>query len=96
MRDLLIMALIGVGTLGMRAFFIVRTTALPASLERFVRHAKPAILAALVGGSMVGGEGGLGPGALGALAVAWILARRGASMPIVLVAGMAVALALPG
>lgn len=91
MGDFLILGLIGVGTLGMRAVFLVTPARLPGVVERGMQHAKPAILAALVGAFVAGGEGGLAIAPLAALGVAAVLARRGASMIVVLVAAMVVA-----
>lgn len=95
MRELLVFSLIGGGTLAMRAVFILTTIRLPDSVERAMRHAKPAILAALVGGFLAGGESGITPGTVGALAVAAVLAKRGSHMLVVLSAALAVAVLLP-
>ena len=95
MRDLLIFALIGVGTLGMRALFLVSSARLPDRVEQAMRHAKPAILASLVGGFLAGGGGGVAPGTVAALGVAWVVARRGKSMLVVVAAGLATALLIP-
>lgn len=92
MRDLLVLVLIGLGTLGMRAVFIVSPARLPDAVERGMQHAKPAILAALVGAFVAGGEGGVAIGSVAALAVTVLLARRGASMMVVLAGAMAVAM----
>lgn len=93
MRDLLIMALIGLGTLGMRSLFLVGSARLPPRVERAMGHAKPAILASLVGAFLAGG-GGLRMNSVAALGVAWIVARRGRGMPVVLASGLIVAFVL--
>lgn len=93
MRDLLIMSIIGLGTLGMRALFIVGSARLPQRMERAMTHAKPAILASLVGAFLAGGHG-VRIGSVAALAVAWVVARRGFGMPAVLASGLAMAFVL--
>ena len=92
MRDLLVLVLIGVGTLGMRAVFLVSPARLPEMVERGMRHAKPAILAALVGAFVAGGEGGIAVGSVAALIVTALLARRGANMIVALAGALAVAM----
>lgn len=94
MRDMAIMALVGGGTLAMRSIFIVGSAALPPVLERVMRHAKPAILAALVGGFLAGG-GGISFEGVAALAVAAVIAIRGGGMITMIGAGIAVAMILP-
>ena len=96
MREFLIFGLIALGTLGMRAVFLVSSARLPETVERYMRHAKPAILAALVGSSLAGGDGGMTIGSVAALVVAVLLARRGSGMMVVLAGAMAVATLLLG
>jgi branched-subunit amino acid transport protein len=94
MRDMLLMSIVGGGTLAMRSVFIVGSARLPASIERTMRHAKPAILAALVGSFLAGG-GGISLEGVVALAVAALVALRGGGMLTMIAAGIAVAVALP-
>jgi branched-subunit amino acid transport protein len=94
MRDIMIVALVGAGTLAMRSLFLVGGLSLPERWERRLGHAKPAILAALVGGFLAGAEDGIGPAAIISVGVAWLVARTGRSMLVVLGSGMAVALVL--
>jgi branched-subunit amino acid transport protein len=96
MRDVMIISLIGGGTLAMRALFIVGSFDLPSVVERIMRHAKPAILAALVGGSLIGGDGQLAARSVAALTLAWFMAKRGLSVLSILAAAVAVATLLPG
>ena len=95
-RDILIVALIGAGTLGMRALFMVGAVDLPARAEQWLTHAKPAILAALVGGFLAAGQQGLALASVAGVGVAWLLARRGMGMLTVLGAGMLTTLVIPG
>jgi branched-subunit amino acid transport protein len=94
MRDMAIMALVGGGTLVMRSVFIVGTASLPPALERVMRHAKPAILAALVGGFLAG-EGGVSFEGVAALSVATLIALRGGGLLLMIGAGIATAMLLP-
>jgi branched-subunit amino acid transport protein len=89
MREMAMMALVGGGTLAMRSVFIVGSASLPASVERILRHAKPAILSALVGSFVA--AGGVGWDEVLALAVAALVALRGGSMLLMIGAGVAVA-----
>lgn len=89
MREVAIMSLVGAGTLAMRSVFIVGSASLPRSLERTMRHAKPAILAALVGSFLAGG--GLTVQGVGALVVAALIGIRGGSMLLMIGGGVAVA-----
>jgi branched-subunit amino acid transport protein len=95
MRELIILATIGAGTLAMRALFLLTPIALPTSVERVMGHARPAILAALVGGFLAGGEGGINVATIGALAVTVVLARRGANMLVILTVALGLAFLLP-
>ena len=94
MRDMAIMALVGGGTLAMRSIFIVGSATLPPALERVMRHAKPAILAALVGGFLAG-ESGVSFEGVAALAVATLIAIRGGGMVTMIGVGIAAAMLLP-
>lgn len=90
MRETLMMAVVGSGTLAMRSIFIVGSMSLPPALERMMRHAKPAILAALVGGFLAGG-GDVSLDGVIALAVAGVVALRGGGMLTMIGAGILVA-----
>lgn len=94
MREMLIVSIVGAGTLAMRSVFIVGSATLPASVERLMRHAKPAILAALVGGFLVGADG-LSLNTMVALVVAGIATVRGAGMLTTIAIGVGVAFVLP-
>lgn len=94
MRDVAIMAFVGGGTLAMRSVFIVGSASLPPFLERVMRHAKPAILAALVGGFLAG-DGGVSFEGVAALSVAAVIALRGGGMLTMIGAGIATAMLLP-
>lgn len=94
MGDLMIFALIGVGTLLMRAVFLISPAGLPDAVQRAMQHSKPAILAALVGGFLAGGEGGIAVGSVAAITLAFVLARRGTSMVGVLAGAFIVAAVL--
>lgn len=89
MRDMAMMALVGGGTLAMRSVFIVGTAVLPPSVERVLRHAKPAILSALVGGFVA--TGGVGWEEVLALGIAALVGLRGGSMLLMIGAGVAAA-----
>lgn len=89
MRDVLLVVVVGAGTLAMRSAFIVGTATLGRRVARVMGHAKPAILAALVGSFLAGN--GLTPQSLAALAVAAVVAVRGGSMLVVIGAGVATA-----
>lgn len=92
MRDALLVAVVGGGTLAMRSAFVVGTATLGPRTARVMGHAKPAILAALVGSFLAGN--GLTLQSLSALAVAAIVAVRGGSMLAVIAAGVATATVL--
>lgn len=89
MRDALLVAVVGGGTLAMRSAFIVGTATLGPRTARVMGHAKPAILAALVGSFLAGD--GLTLQSLSALAVAAVVAVRGGSMLLVIGVGVATA-----
>lgn len=95
MREMLMMAVVGGGTLAMRSVFIVGSASLPPRVERLMRHAKPAILAALVGG-FLGGGGGVSLEGVAALAVAGLVALRGGGLLLMIGAGILAAGLLPG
>lgn len=94
MREMLMVSIVGAGTLAMRSVFIVGSASLPAAVERLMRHARPAILAALVGGFLVGADG-LSLNTLVALAVAGVATVRGAGMLTTIALGVATAFVLP-
>ncbi len=94
MRDVLIMGIVGGGTLAMRSFFIVGSASLPPRVARIMRHARPAILAALVGSFLGGGEGIRFDGVVG-LVAAWLVARLGGGMLLMLAAGILAAMLVP-
>jgi uncharacterized membrane protein len=89
MRELAMVAIVGGGTLAMRSIFIVGSARLPASIERAMTHAKPAILAALVGSFFA--TGGITLQGVAALSVATLVALRGGGMLTMMAAGVAVA-----
>ncbi|MCD2195377.1 AzlD domain-containing protein [Actinomycetospora endophytica] len=95
MRELLILAAIGVGTYAMRAVFLVRaSTDPPARLARLLPHVGPAVLAAITLPALLAPHGemswaGTVPSVLAALA-AWALWRRTAKLPIALFGGLGV------
>lgn len=90
MRDVLIVTLVGAGTLAMRALYLVGIGGVTLSdrSERWLAHAKPAILAALVGGFL--SAGGLSWAKVAGVAAAWGVARAGRGMLTVLACGTAV------
>lgn len=89
MREALLVAIVGGGTLAMRSAFIVGTATLGPRVARMMGHAKPAILAALVGSFLA--SSGLTVQSVSGLAVSAVFAIRGASMLMVIGAGIAVA-----
>ena len=90
MRDVLIVTLVGAGTLAMRALYLVGIGGVTLSerSQRWLTHAKPAILAALVGGFL--NAGGLTWAKVAGVAVAWAVARAGRGMLTVLACGTVV------
>lgn len=94
MRDVMVVGLVGAGTLGMRALFLVGGIGLPEQWQRLLGHARPAILAALIGGFLAAGSTGIGLREVSVVATAWVVARTGRGMVAALAAGMAVALLL--
>lgn len=94
MREMLMVSIVGAGTLAMRSVFIVGSATLTPSLERLMRHAKPAILAALVGGFLVGADG-ISLSTVAALVVAGIATVRGAGMLTTITLGVTTAFVLP-
>jgi branched-subunit amino acid transport protein len=93
-RDVLIVTLVGAGTLAMRALYLVGIggVTLPEGSQRWLTHAKPAILAALVGGFST--AGGLTWAKVVGVTVAWAVARAGRGMVTVLACGTAVTVVL--
>jgi branched-subunit amino acid transport protein len=97
---LLILALAGVASYGLRASFIATAGAfaLPASVDRLLRYARPAILAALVATSLARSAEGSGmplvPVEVLAAAVAGYVAWRTRNLLWTLLAGLGVLVAL--
>jgi branched-subunit amino acid transport protein len=96
MRDVIIVGLVGAGTLAMRALYLVGLGGVTLSerSERWLGHAKPAILAALVGGFLAGGEAGVTLASGAGVVAAWVVARTGRGILTVLAIGTAVTLLL--
>ncbi|HEY2220416.1 AzlD domain-containing protein [Actinomycetospora sp.] len=94
MRELLILAVIGLGTYAMRAVFLVRaTTDPPARLARLLPHVGPAVLAAITLPALLAPRGEMSwtesvPSLLAGL-VAWALWRRTTNLPVALFGGLA-------
>lgn len=94
MMDLLAFAAVGIGTLAIRAAFVVNPhMAVPARLERVLDHARPAILGALTAGFLA--RPGTGPSAAGiaGVVVTVLVMRRSRNLLVSLVAGIVVAAA---
>jgi branched-subunit amino acid transport protein len=94
-RELLVLAAIGLGTYAMRAVFLVTARSEPPVLVvRLLSHAGPAVLAAIVLPALIAPRGTVSVTeslpALGAAAVAWLLWRRTARLPLALFGGMGV------
>lgn len=89
MAELSIFVAAGLVTYAMRASFIVAgVRTVPPTIERALRHVKPAVLAALVAGSFLGPHGSaVDPAHVVALGVAVLVARRAGTIA-VLGAGM--------
>jgi branched-subunit amino acid transport protein len=94
MRELAILAVIGLGTYAMRAAFLVTARAdPPPRLARLLPHVGPAVLAAITLPALLAPRGEVSlteslPSVLAAL-VAWALWRRTASLPVALFGGLA-------
>lgn len=94
MRELLILAVIGLGTYAMRAAFLVTARAEPpARLARLLPHVGPAVLAAITVPALLAPHGAISlvetvPSLLAAV-LAWALWRRTASLPVALFGGLA-------
>ena len=93
MRELLILAAIGVGTYAMRAAFLVTArTEPPAAMARLLPYVGPAVLAAIVLPALLAPRGTVSVTeslpALAAAAVSWLLWRRTASLPVALFGGL--------
>lgn len=95
MRELLILAAIGLGTYVMRVVFLATATVRPsARLARLLPHVGPAVLAAITLPALLAPRGQVSwaesvPSLLAALA-AWALWRRTANLPVALFGGLAV------
>jgi branched-subunit amino acid transport protein len=93
-HDLLIVAVIGLGTYAMRAAFLVAASHQPpARVARLLPHVGPAVLAAITLPALLAPRGQLSlveaVPALLAAAAAWGLWRRTTSLPIALFSGLA-------
>lgn len=93
MRELLVLAAIGVGTYAMRAVFLVTARSEPpAAVARLLPYVGPAVLAAIVLPAVLAPRGTVSAAeslpALGAAAVSWLLWRRTASLPLALFGGL--------
>ena len=93
MRELLILAAIGVGTYAMRAAFLVTArTEPPAAMARLLPFVGPAVLAAIVLPALLAPRGTVSVTeslpALAAAAVSWLFWRRTSSLPVALFGGL--------
>jgi branched-subunit amino acid transport protein len=94
MRELLILAAIGLGTYAMRAVFLVTARSEPpAVVARLLPHVGPAVLAAITLPALLAPRGTVSVAeslpALGAAAVAWVLWRCTGRLPGALFGGLA-------
>jgi branched-subunit amino acid transport protein len=95
MPDLLIFAVIGLGTYAMRAAFLVAARhEPPAAVARLLPHVGPAVLAAITMPALLAPRGEVSvletlPSLLAASA-AWLLWRRTGSLPVALFGGLIV------
>ena len=94
MRDLIVLAVIGLGTYLMRAAFLVRSRPEPpVRLARLLPHVGPAVLAAITAPALLAPRGTMVPvdtvTAVLAAAVAWVLWWRTRSLPVALFGGLA-------
>jgi branched-subunit amino acid transport protein len=95
MRELLILAAIGLGTYAMRAVFLVTAGVdPPARLARLLPHVGPAVLAAITLPALLAPRGEMSwvetvPSLIAAVA-AWLLWRRFANLPVALFGGLTV------
>lgn len=92
-RELLVLAAIGVGTYAMRALFLATARSEPpAAVARLLPHVGPAVLAAIALPALLAPRGTFSMAeslpALGAAAVTWLLWRRTASLPVALFGGL--------
>jgi branched-subunit amino acid transport protein len=92
-RELLVLAAIGLGTYAMRAAFLVTARSQPpAIVARLLTHAGPAVLAAIIVPALIAPRGTVSAAeslpALAAAALAWFLWRRTARLPLALFGGM--------
>lgn len=93
MRELLVLAAIGLGTYVMRAAFLVTSRAEPpAAMARLLPYVGPAVLAAITLAALLAPRGTTSATeslpALGAAAVSWLLWRYTASLPVALFGGL--------
>ena len=95
MRELIILAAIGLGTYAMRAAFLVTArNEPPAAMSRLLPYVGPAVLAAIVLPAVLAPRGTVSPAeslpALAAAAVSWLLWRRTSSLPAALFGGLGI------
>lgn len=93
MRELLVLLAIGIGTYAMRAVFLVTARFTPTSaVTLLLPHVGPAVLAAITLPMLLAPRGTYAAAdslpALGAAAVAWVLWRRTARLPVALFGGL--------
>lgn len=90
MSDLLVLALIAIGSYALRASFVAALgpRTLPVSVQRMLDHVKPAMFAALVATAMTT-RGLFDADHVVALAVAALVGIRRGSLVVTLLAGMA-------
>jgi len=92
-RELLILAAIGLGTYAMRAVFLVTARSEPpAAIARLLPYVGPAVLAAITVPALLAPRGTVSVTetlpALVAAAVTWLLWRRTGSLPVALFGGL--------
>ncbi len=94
MRELMTLAVIGLGTYAFRVAFLVSADARqPAALTRLLPYVGPAVLAAITVPMLLAPQGAISVGAslpaLAAGAVTWLLWRRTAGLLVPLLGGLA-------
>lgn len=95
MRELLILAAIGLGTYAMRAAFLVTAQfELPTAIARLLPHVGPAVLAAIMLPALLAPRGTLSLSetvpALVAAGITWLLWRHTRQLPVALFGGLGV------
>ena len=93
MADLLVLAVVGLGTYAFRAAFLVTLRGQPpAPVARLLPHIGPAVLAAIAVPALVAPAGTVSAAetlpSLGAAALTWVVWRRRQSLPLALFAGL--------